>query len=73
MSYALDRAAEELKSQLEKFENISVPKGQRVIIWDNTAYPISEGTSKAICLRKLRKLIAIEKKREFERTQTSLL
>lgn len=72
MSYALDRAAEELESELKRYD-IRVPKGERVILWNDVAIQVSEGTQKKDCLRKLRKLIKIEKQKEFERTQVSLL
>ena len=58
---ALHYAAEELWQQLAKYTNIEVHAGERMIIYDNVAIPVEFGSTKSECLRKLRKLIAIEK------------
>lgn len=58
---ALHYAVEELWPQLTKYTNIEVHAGERMIIYNDVAIPVPASTTKSECLRKLRKLIAIEK------------
>lgn len=72
MSTALDRAALELKPKLDKY-GIEVPLGERVIVYDGLVVNVKFGTPQKDCLRKLRKLIKLAEKKEFQRTQGALL
>lgn len=58
---ALHYAVEELWPQLAKYTNIEVHAGERMIIYNDVAIPVTFGSTKSECLRKLKKLIAIEK------------
>jgi hypothetical protein len=62
---ALYYAAADLHTDLEKY-GIEVNSDERVIIWRGTAAIMPPGSTKRECLRKLKSMIAAEKKLELQ-------
>lgn len=69
---ALDRAADEMRSELNRFD-ISVPEGERKIIWRDLVVEVNHGTPLTDCRRKLKKMLQAAIKAENKDRQTELL
>lgn len=66
--YALDRAKEELKDEIEKY-SIIVDSDKGIIGWNSTIMQITPGTTKVICRRWIKYFIKQSKERREKRAR----